>query len=61
MTKLREYAANLFNTVERGVTSALTDPFGAAVSVVCWIVPAAVGVWMVKLVGVWALQLTGVY
>jgi len=61
MTEFREYAVNLFKKVVGGFQSALTDPFGAAVSVVCWIVPAAVGVWMVKLVGVWALQLTGLY
>lgn len=61
MTKLREYARSLFNTVEKGVRSALIDPFGSAVNVVFWIVSAAVGVWMVKLVGAWALQLTGVY
>ena len=61
MTKLREYTAKLFNTISEGFRSALTDPFGAAVSAVCWIIPAAIGVWMVKHVGLWALQLTGVY
>tara|TARA_B100000424_G_scaffold170794_1_gene131612 strand:+ start:267 stop:452 length:186 start_codon:yes stop_codon:yes gene_type:complete len=61
MTKIREYAEKLFNTVSEGLRLALTDPFGAAVSAVCWIIPAAIGVWMVKSVGIWALKLTGVY
>lgn len=60
MNKLKSYAVSLYGSLERGVNLVLTDPFEAALSVLSWVIPAAIGIWLVRMVGAWALNLIGV-
>lgn len=42
------------------IVYAAKDPFGAALDAVIWIVSAALGFWLLKIVVYWSLGLIGV-
>lgn len=50
----------LMDKAKEWIAYAAKDPFGAALDAVIWIVSAALGLWLLKLVVYWSLGLIGV-